>query len=250
MRSTSSVSRLLFAVLTLTIMSPSHTSHAQDDASQPGGCPAGKSCVTMFHNQNARKGVNANESSLTHSAVQSGFHRLFSVNVDDPIYAQPLVLPNVCFDAPTCSNLHNVVYAATENNSVYALDADTGATVWSTDPISLTLSNMRVVHNTDLPPSYCPNIEPDIGITGTPVIDISGNSGGHITQGTLYVVSRSTDGTTFKQTLNAVNVVTGAFTTADIRGPLQLMVSRSTHSFKISAEHCFCKAPPARGMYT
>src|ERR1700676_1931156 len=110
---TQSMRNLKFSVvlsveLTLALIAGLHPAQAQDDASQPSGCPTGKTCVTTFHNQNARKGVDANESSLTHSAVQSGFHRLFSVNVDDPIYAQPLVLPHVCFDAPTCSNVHNV----------------------------------------------------------------------------------------------------------------------------------------------
>ena len=83
--------------------------------------------VTTYHYDNARTGQNTQETILTPANVNSSqFGKLFSVNVDGLLYAQPLYLSNVQIGGGT----HNVLYVATEHDSVYAIDADSGAIYW------------------------------------------------------------------------------------------------------------------------
>jgi hypothetical protein len=77
---------------------------------------------------NARTGANLQETTLIPANVNSAqFGRLFTVNVDGEVYAQPLYVSKLQIAGGT----HNVVYVATMNNSLYALDADTGAQLWA-----------------------------------------------------------------------------------------------------------------------
>src|ERR1019366_7434579 len=77
--------------------------------------------VTTYHNENARTGQNLQETILTPSNVNSSqFGKLFSVAVDGWVYAQPLYLSNINIAGGT----HNVLYVATEHDSLYAIDAD------------------------------------------------------------------------------------------------------------------------------
>src|ERR1700722_582286 len=83
--------------------------------------------VTTYHNDNARTGQNIQETVLTPANVNSAqFGKLFTVAVDGWVYAQPLYLSNVSIGGGT----HNVVYIATEHDSLYAIDADTGTIYW------------------------------------------------------------------------------------------------------------------------
>jgi outer membrane protein assembly factor BamB len=150
--------------------------------------------VTTWHNDLARTGVNTQETILTTTNVNvSQFGRLFQVQVDGQVYAQPLVLSGVEIGGGT----HNVVYVATEHDSVYALDADNG-TIYA--QVSLIPSGGTTVNaNSDLVPA-CGDITPEVGITGTPVIDPAGN--------TLYVVAKSKVNGSIVQHLHALNTVT------------------------------------------
>ena len=160
---------------------------------------AGTSVYT-YHNDTARTGADLTETQLTPTTVAAGsFGLQHTLAVDGQIYAQPLYVHGVNVNG----TLHNVVYVATEHDSVYAFDSDTGSQLWNreyTDAAAgITTPTSADVGVTD--------IDPEIGITGTPVID-------HAT-GTMYFVTKlkttAADGTvTFSQQLRAVNIATGA----------------------------------------
>src|SRR5215510_10517590 len=87
--------------------------------------PAHAASVVTWHNDNARTGLFAAETILKPQAVASGrFGRRFSQPVDGQVYAQPLYVPSVSIPG---KGVHNVVYVATEHDSVYAFDADSDA---------------------------------------------------------------------------------------------------------------------------
>ena len=88
--------------------------------------------VTTYHNDNSRTGQNTQETILTPANVNSAqFGKLFSVSVDGWVYAQPLYLSNVSIGGST----HNVLYVATEHDSLYAIDAAKGTILWQTSLI-------------------------------------------------------------------------------------------------------------------
>ena len=169
--------------------------------------------VTTYHNDPSRDGVNAQEYSLTTTNVASAtFGKLFSCTVDGAVYTQPLWVANVTFGG----SKHNAVFVATQHDSLYAFDADTNpcTQLWHTNLIDSghggTSSETPVPANTDpCPPATCligeagGDIVPEVGVTGTPVIDPSTN--------TLYVVSKSViaSGPTFFQRLHAIDLATG-----------------------------------------
>jgi len=155
--------------------------------------------VLTQHNDNTRSGWNNNETALTTSNVNvQQFGEVFTLPVDDQVYAQPLVVGHVSAgEGP-----HNVVYIATVNNTLYAYDGDNGRLYWQR---SFTVPGMRPPRHTDMRGGYCDSSYQDfsgnIGIVGTPVIDAA--------RGTMYFVARSTTGSTFVQYLHAVNIVDG-----------------------------------------
>ena len=176
--------------------------------------------VTMEHNDIARTGANTNETILTTSNVNTNtFGKLFSVPVDGWVYAQPLYMPGVMMGTGTeqPNTTHNVVFVATEHDSVFAFDADSnnGANanpLWQVSLIDAAHGagpGETTVSPNDL---LDPSIVPEVGITSTPVIDPTSN--------TIYVVAKSTvAGTTFIQRLHALDITTGQ---EKFGGPVQL----------------------------
>src|SRR3989442_12761341 len=85
--------------------------------------------VLTYHNDNSRSGLNANETVLTQANVNKNqFGKLFSVIVDGSVYTQPLYVPNVSIPG---FGTRNVIYVATEHDSVYAIDAAMGVVLWT-----------------------------------------------------------------------------------------------------------------------
>ena len=138
--------------------------------------------VFTYHNDLSRDGVNSQEYALTTANVATAtFGKLFSCATDGAMYAQPLWVANL----PMQGGAHNVILAATTHDTVYAFDADASSCVkyWS---VSLLGIGETYVSSSDVGTG---DIQPDIGIIGTPVIDPGSN--------TLYVISKSkTSGTT------------------------------------------------------
>jgi len=157
-----------------------------------------------YQYDNARTGQNLQETVLTTGNVNpTQFGKLFSYPVDGQIYAEPLYVPNVSIPG---NGSHNVIYVATQNDSLYAFDADG-------------LSSVPLWHTSFVyPPSgYTPipcgdtgdcTITPQIGITSTPVVDPSNNL--------LFVLTQAKDVTngvlTYEQRIHAVDIRTGAET--------------------------------------
>jgi len=151
--------------------------------------------VTTYHNDIARTGQYLNETVLTPANVNATlFGKLGFYAVDGAVDAEPLYLAGL----PIAGGTHNVLYVATENASVYALDADTGATLWQVSTLG--------AGETPSDDHSCPQITPTIGITATPVIDRS--RGPH---GAIYVVAMSKDGSGgYHQRIHALDLTTGA----------------------------------------
>jgi Abnormal spindle-like microcephaly-assoc'd, ASPM-SPD-2-Hydin len=153
----------------------------------------------LYRNDNFRTGQNLAESVLTPSTVTtSQFGLQFTDAIDAYVYAQPLYAPAV---AITGLGTHNVVYVATENDSVYAFDADAaGLPLWQTSFID-PANGITAVPSSDVGAS-CEDLVPIIGITATPVIDSN--------TGTLYVVSKVKLGPgSYQQQLHALDITTG-----------------------------------------
>lgn len=127
--------------------------------------------VTTYHYDNYHTGWNSNETVLTPSNVgASSFGLLQKVTLDDQVDGQPLVVPGVAITAGTYQGTtHDVVYVATENNTVYAVDVHTGAILLNPNFGSPVPS-----------PLGCNNNGPNVGVNSTPVIDPTSN--------TLYVM--------------------------------------------------------------
>jgi hypothetical protein len=151
--------------------------------------------VTTSRNDQARTGQNLTESTLTPANVNATTFGLLRVlAVDGKVDAQPLYLSQLALGSGT----HNVVFIATEHDSVYAMDADTGATLWH----SSVLLSGEVPSDT----RSCSQVSPEIGVTATPVIDRAAG-----THGVIYVLAMSKDSSAvYHQRLHALDVTSGA----------------------------------------
>jgi hypothetical protein len=148
--------------------------------------------VTTYHFDNSRDGLNAQETVLTPSNVTSAtFGKIGFFPADGKVDAQPLYLTGLNVGGTAT----NVLYMATEHDSLYAFNADTGAQLWKTSllPGGETTSDAH----------HCGQISPEIGITSTPVIDRA--------KGTIFAVGMSKDAKGgYHQRLHALNLTTGA----------------------------------------
>jgi len=151
--------------------------------------------ITTFHDNNSRDGLNAQETTLTLSNVNSTqFGKVGFDAVDGKVDAEPLFLAGVNAGGST----RNVLYVATEHDSVYAFDADSGAQIWKASVLGSgeTTSDDR----------SCGQVGPEIGITATPVIDRKQS-----TNGTIYVVGMSKDsGGNYHHRLHTLDITTGS----------------------------------------
>ena len=140
--------------------------------------------VTTYHYDTLRTGWNRNETVLDALAFPATFGVLKTVALDEQVDAQPLLVPA----QQIAGGLHDVLYVVTENNSVYALDASSGA--------------ILVRRNLGAPvptPLGCGNNGPKVGITSTPVIDLE--------KGEIFVMAYL-NGSTPRYELHALSLTT------------------------------------------
>ena len=150
-----------------------------------------------YHNDNTREGANLGETILTPANVnQDSFGKLFSYAVDGYVFAQPLYVSGLNIAG---QGAHNVVFVATEHNSVYAFDADSnaganGGLLWHVNLGTSVPTPNSILH--------FQAIQPEVGITGTPVIDLGSQ--------TLYVDAFTWDGANFLHHVHALNLADGS----------------------------------------
>ena len=167
-----------------------------------------QNAVMTYHNDSFRTGWNFRETALTQSTVnQATFGKLFVMPADGNVDAEPLYVPKLLVSGAT----HNVIFVATENDTVYAYDADSsGSPLWQ---VSLLKPG-----ETPSDPRGCSQVFPEIGITATPAIDLT--VGAH---GTVYVTAMSKDGSgNYHQRLHALDVTTGA---EEFNGPMDVQAT-------------------------
>jgi hypothetical protein len=147
-----------------------------------------------------RTGLNSSETILNPSNVSSpAFGLRYHDQVDGAVYAQPLYVSNQRITpAGGQPKIANVLYVATEHDSLYAFDADTGAQYWKA---SLLFAGESPVSSNDV---GCGAIQPEIGITATPVIDRTAGP-----NGTIFVLGFSKNGTSYFHRLHAIDISTG-----------------------------------------
>jgi hypothetical protein len=151
--------------------------------------------VTTYHNDNARDGWNASETTLTPKNVNfNTFGKLRELPVDGKVDAEPLYVSGLSIAGQT----HNVLIVVTENASAYAFDADTGTQLWKVTALG--------ANETTSDDHGCGQITPQIGITDTPVIDRANGP-----NGTVFFVAMSKDASSnYHQRLHALDLTTGA----------------------------------------
>ncbi|WP_233847477.1 outer membrane protein assembly factor BamB family protein [Paraburkholderia sp. HD33-4] len=183
------------------------TSGSGSGTSMSGTSSAALQDVLTYHDDIARTGQNLGETTLTPANVTaSTFGKVGFFSVDGKVDAQPLFVRSLAIAGGT----HNVLYVATENDSVFAFDADTGATLWQ----------VRTLGTGEAPSDDrgCSQIENTIGITSTPVIDRSRG-----THGTIYVVAMSKDAAGgYHHRLHALDLASGAEL---LNGPTEIAAS-------------------------
>jgi hypothetical protein len=181
--------------------------------------------VFTYHNNLARDGANLQEYALTGTSVSTAtFGKLFSCPVDGAVYTQPLWVPGLTIGGGT----HNVIFVATQHDSLYAFDADASpcVTYWKANLLDTlhggTNGETPIIWN-DVGNCYG-DIYPEVGVTGTPVIDPA--------TATIYLVSSSEVGTaggncsynagTFYRRLHALDLTTGS---EKFNGPVAIAAS-------------------------
>jgi hypothetical protein len=171
----------------------------------PGVAAPAQTAVLTQKGDPTRTGWNATETVLTQATVDAAhFGRRTTYSVDGAVYAQPLFLPGLTVG----NGVHNTVFVATEHDSVYAFDADvTGAAAAPLWHRSLLPSGAKPLSaKQDV---TCAAISPEVGITGTPVIDPA--------TGTLYVVATFRAGDDIRFELHALDVRSGRDTVPAVR---------------------------------
>lgn len=151
--------------------------------------------VLTYHNDDARDGLNSQETVLAPANVNSSqFGKIGFYPVNGLVDAQPLYLAAL----EVGGKRHNVLYVATEHDSVYAFDADSGSVLWQ--------ASLLGPNETTSDDRGCDQVTPEIGITATPVIDPAAG-----THGAIFVVAMSKDNNgNYFQRLHALDVTTGA----------------------------------------
>jgi hypothetical protein len=182
-----------YTVTATSVADSSKTANASVDVSGP------PSSLTYKYD-GRRAGLNSHETGLTPSAVTTHFGKLFADPVDGLVFAQPLYMSQLNMPG---KGMRNVMFVATEHDSVYAFDADSAQTAfWHVSFIDPANGITSVPTSVANDPGGRTGLGPEVGITGTPVIDPATN--------TLYVSAMTYENNQAVHRLHALDVFTGA----------------------------------------
>ncbi len=167
--------------------------------------PATPPAIVTYQNGNSRLGQNLQETILTTASVNAtNFGKVFSWTTDGNIYAQPLYVPNVTING----SVHNVLYVVTEADGIYAFDADSKtlnpAPLWYTSLVN----GSTVIPVPCLDHHAACTIYPNVGITGTPAINLSTNTMYFVAR-TKEIVNGNTTNPYYVERLHALDITTG-----------------------------------------
>jgi hypothetical protein len=203
--------------------------------------------IATYHNDNQRTGLNQTETAFITSGAAANvnaakFGKIWSRTVDGTIYTQPLFVPAVQFpNVPDVLNstlrngVYNAVFVATTHNSIYAFDAGGSAPITHTGIPSTAVRTLPLWHinfnsvNARVGPVPLEDVasedlQPEIGIMGTPVIDVQTNPGTGRRSGTLFVVVKTKEGNDYAQRLHAIDITTGR-ERSELGSPLLIQAS-------------------------
>ncbi len=186
-----------------------------DKGGNPSSAPAGETTsqydlsqktasravnVTTYHNDLSRTGQNLDETKLTPAnVIPATFGKIGAMPVDGLVYAQPLYVQNLTISGA----VHNVLFVATEHDSVYAFDADSlsATPLWHRNFAGDSVLSCLECSSVPTADVSAPNISPEIGITSTPVIDLASK--------TLYVLAMTKEVGDYYHRLHAIDITTG-----------------------------------------
>ncbi|MGB6518626.1 MAG: hypothetical protein WBE79_09015 [Candidatus Cybelea sp.] len=147
-----------------------------------------KVAVLTYHYDNLRTGWNDKESSLKYANVNAAsFGLLHAIALDDQVDTQPLIVPNETTTRGVTPGKHDVAYVATENDTIYAIDASSGTVLFQ-----------QSLGNPVPTPLGCNNNGPNVGINGTPAIDRPANA--------MYVIAYTLQGSVPTYTIHELNL--------------------------------------------
>jgi fibronectin type 3 domain-containing protein len=179
--------------------------------------------VVTYHNDNASSGVNPNETLLTPTSVNvNTFGKQFSTPVDGQVYGQPLYVPAINITSGPQPGVHNVIFAVTQHDSLYAIDAVGGNVLWKTSFINSADPKVNLLGATSIgtmpaTETNSSDITPEIGITATPVID-SANGVIYVEAKSKQILNNNLNAPHYDHTLYKVSLSSGAIVTSTIIG--------------------------------
>ena len=185
-----------------------------------GGIPVRAASVLTYHNDTSSSGVNASETVLTPANLTvSTFAKKYSTPIDGVAYAQPLYMPGVVVTGGSSPGTHNLVFVATQHDSLYAIDANSGAVVWKDSFLTNGLAGATSITSVPSGDTGSTDTAPEIGICSTPVIDPATKLL-YVTAKTKQIINGNTSDPSYVYTIYKIDITNGAANNANIESSL------------------------------
>jgi Legume lectin domain/Fibronectin type III domain len=189
----------------------------------------GATSVLSYHYDSFSTGQNLTESVLTPSSVAVGvFGKRYSTSMDGMVYAQPLYVPSVTVKGGAQAGTHNLAICATQHDSLYAVDADSGVIVWQTSFTATGLVGATTITSMPAADTSSTDTQPEIGVCGTPVIDPATNYL-YVAAKTKQILNGDTANPHYVYTLYVVNIANGN-ATANANIVSSAVIANTTYS--------------------